>query len=189
MLRVVGQISASYIVAEGPEGMYLIDQHAAHERILYEQMMAQRAGGDVPRQGLLEPVAVHLPPVLAALAEEEHAELARLGFDLEPFGPDTFLLRTIPAILNRGDPRETLEDLLQSLPDERNRVVQAEEEALVRLICKRAAFKAGQPLSTVEMQEIVRQLEGCRSPRTCPHGRPTMIHISTSQLAREFGRR
>ncbi|MCD6291377.1 MAG: DNA mismatch repair endonuclease MutL [Anaerolineae bacterium] len=189
MLRVVGQVSASYIVAEGPEGIFLIDQHAAHERILYERMMAQRAGGEVPRQSLLEPIPVTLSPVLAALAERERDALAHFGFEIEPFGPGTFLLRSVPAILSRGDPRQTFEDLLQSWEDERNRVAQAEEEALVRSICKRAAVKAGQVLSTAEMEEMIRQLEACRSPRTCPHGRPTMIHISASQLAREFGRR
>ncbi len=189
ILRVVGQINASYIVAEGPDGMYLIDQHAAHERILYEQMMAQRADDAIPRQALLSPLPITLPPELAAIAAEKREELTRLGFELEPFGPDTFLLRALPAILSQGDPRETLEDLLHSLEDERNRVAQAQEEALIRLICKRAAIKAGQPLSMAEMEEMIRQLERCRSPRTCPHGRPTMIHISAHQLAREFGRR
>ncbi|HEY66383.1 MAG TPA: DNA mismatch repair endonuclease MutL [Caldilineae bacterium] len=188
-LRVVGQIGASYIVAEGPEGMYLIDQHAAHERILYEEMMAHRVNGDVPRQQLLEPISITLPPTLAVLAEAERDRLAALGFDLEPFGPNTFLLRSVPAILSRGDPRQTLEDLLHSLEGERHLVDQAKEEALIRSICKRAAVKAGQPLSMAEMEEMIRRLERCRSPRTCPHGRPTMIHISTHQLAREFGRR
>jgi DNA mismatch repair protein MutL len=189
MLRVVGQVSASYIITEGPEGIYLIDQHAAHERILYEQLAAQRVRGEVASQRLLEPLPIQLSPLAAALIYEAQDDLTALGFDLEPFGPDTFLLRTLPAILSRGDPRETLEDLAQSLAGERNRVAQAEEEALVRLICKRAAVKAGQPLALAEMQEMVRQLEACRSPRTCPHGRPTMIHISVNQLAQEFGRR
>ncbi|MCS7222840.1 MAG: DNA mismatch repair endonuclease MutL [Anaerolineae bacterium] len=189
MLRVVGQVSASYIIAEGPDGMYLIDQHAAHERILYEQLMAQRAQGDVPSQRLLEPLPITLPPALAALAGQAREALASLGLEIEPFGANTFLVRTLPAILSRGDPREILENLIQSLEEERNRVTQAEEEALVRLICKRAAIKAGQPLSMAEMQELVRQLETCQTPHTCPHGRPTMIHISAEQLAREFGRR
>lgn len=189
MLRVVGQVSASYIIAEGPDGMYLIDQHAAHERILYEQLMAQRARGDVPCQRLLEPLPITLPPALAALAEQAREALVSLGLEIEPFGANTFLLRALPAILSRGDPREILEGLIQSLEEERNRVAQAEEEALVRLICKRAAIKAGQPLSMAEMQELVRQLEACQAPHTCPHGRPTMIHISMTQLAREFGRR
>jgi len=189
MLRVVGQVSASYIVAEGPAGIYLIDQHAAHERILYEQMMAQRRAGNVPSQRLLQPIPIQLSPAAAATLAAEMEEMARLGFELEPFGPDTYLLRALPAILSRGDPRATLEDLAQSLDSERHRVAQAEEEALVRLICKRAAIKAGQPLALVEMQEMIHQLEECRAPRTCPHGRPTMIHISASQLAQEFGRR
>ncbi len=189
MLRVVGQVSASYIVAEGPAGIYLIDQHAAHERILYEQMMAQRRAGNVPSQRLLQPIPIQLSPAAAATLAAEMEEMARLGFELEPFGPDTYLLRALPAILSRGDPRAVLEDLAQSLDSERHRVAQAEEEALVRLICKRAAIKAGQPLALAEMQEMIHQLEECRAPRTCPHGRPTMIHISASQLAQEFGRR
>jgi DNA mismatch repair protein MutL len=189
MLRVVGQVSASYIIAEGPEGMYLIDQHAAHERVLYEQLMAQRARGEVPRQSLLQPLPITLPPALAALAERARGALASLGVELEPFGVNTFLLRSLPAILSRGDPQEILEGLIQSLEEERDQVAQAEEEALIRLICKRAAIKAGQSLSMAEMQELVRQLETCQAPHTCPHGRPTMIHISAAQLAREFGRR
>lgn len=189
LLRVVGQIGASYIVAEGPDGMYLIDQHAAHERILYEQLMEQRERGEIPVQALLEPLSITLPPVLAAAASEALDDLRKLGFDLEPFGQNAFLLRSVPAILSEHEPRRALEDVLESLESERHSVAQAQEEALIRVVCKRAAIKAGQALSMAEMQEMIRQLEACRSPRTCPHGRPTMIHISAEQLARGFGRR
>ncbi len=187
-LRVVGQVAGMYIVAEGPEGLYLIDQHAAHERILYERLMAQRAGGQVARQGLLEPLVLHMGHVQAGLIAEHLEALNALGFEIEAFGEDAFRLRAVPAILAHQDPARTLEEILQGLAQERNRVGEALEAALVRTICKRAAIKAGQILSDIEMVELVRQLESCRSPRTCPHGRPTMLRLSAQELERAFGR-
>ena len=188
MLRLVGQLGATYIIAEGPEGMYLIDQHAAHERILYEKLMAERAAASVSSQGLLEPLPLELTPLQAAIVEE-HLELLRgVGFQIEPFGGETYLVRSVPALLSVGDPRQALVEIIEGLAQDEELLAQEREEELVRLICKQAAIKAGQTLSVQEMQELVRQLERTASPRTCPHGRPTMIHLSAEQLAREFGR-
>lgn len=188
MLRLVGQLGATYIIAEGPEGMYLIDQHAAHERILYERLMAERAAASVSSQGLLEPLPLELTPLQAAIVEE-HLELLRgVGFQIEPFGGETYLVRSVPALLSVGDPRQALVEIIEGLAQDEELLAQEREEELVRLICKQAAIKAGQTLSVQEMQELVRQLERTASPRTCPHGRPTMIHLSAEQLAREFGR-
>ena len=189
MLRVVGQLGATYIVAEGPEGMYLIDQHAAHERILYERLMAEMAGATVSSQGLLEPLTLELAPPQAAIVEEHLEMLRSVGFEIEPFGGETYLVRAVPAVLSRGDPRQALLEIIEGLEEGEDRLAQEREERLVRLICKQAAIKAGQTLSQQEMQELVRQLEQTSLPRTCPHGRPTMIHLSAEQLAREFGRR
>ncbi|MSP12165.1 MAG: DNA mismatch repair endonuclease MutL [Chloroflexi bacterium] len=189
-LRVVGQVSKSYIIAEGPEGMYMIDQHAAHERILYEQFMAQRGHGPVASQALLEPVVVHIPPAQVEFAVESVEILAGLGFHLEPFGGDTFLLRTLPALIQHSQPVSLLLDVLQELEEERPTTVHQEREAaLTRAVCKRAAVKAGQTLNVAEMSALIQHLESCAQPRTCPHGRPTMIHLSNGQLEREFGRR
>ncbi len=187
-LRVVGQVAGMYIVAEGPAGLYLIDQHAAHERILYERLMAQRASGQVARQGLLEPLVLHMGHVETGLIAEHLETLNALGFEIETFGEDAFRVRAVPAILAHQDPARTLEEILQGLAQERNRVDEALEASLVRTICKRAAIKAGQILSDIEMVELVRQLESCRSPRTCPHGRPTMLRLSAQELERAFGR-
>jgi DNA mismatch repair protein MutL len=187
-LRVLGQVGTTYIVAEGPEGMYLIDQHAAHERVLYERFMAGLAGATLPVQNLLDPVTVELTPDAVVIVEEHLDLLQRLGFDLEAFGGSTFLMRSVPAVLAQTDLREALNDALAEL-DAGEMPLQSNEEArLVRRVCKRAAIKAGQVLSQQEMYELIRQLEQCASPRTCPHGRPTMIHLSSDQLAREFGR-
>lgn len=190
-LRVVGQIGAMYIVAEGPEGMYLIDQHAAHERILYEKYLAQRYGtvdGDIARQHLLEPLTLHVGHELTGLVAEHLAQLMHVGFEIEAFGGDTFLVRAIPSVLSGQDPLRTLEEIVSAMTNRRNLVGEELEARMVKMICKRAAIKAGQLLSDLEMQELLHQLEACQSPRTCPHGRPTMIQLSAGELEKAFGR-
>ena len=188
-LRVLGQVGAMYIVAEGPEGMYLIDQHAAHERVLYEKFMAEHTQHSLAVQNLLEPRPVEVPTESVELLTEHLDLLAGIGLTLEPFGGTTFLLRSVPAILTREDPRNVMADVLAEI-DAGDVPMQADEEArLIIRVCKRAAIKAGQTLAMAEMQELIRQLEACAAPRTCPHGRPSMIHLSADQLAREFGRR
>ncbi|RME37058.1 MAG: DNA mismatch repair endonuclease MutL [Thermoflexia bacterium] len=189
LLRTIGQVGATYIVAEGPDGLYLIDQHAAHERVLYEQMLARRSAG-IPSQPLLEPVAVDLPPDIAALVEEALPTLRRLGLEVEPFGGNTFLVRALPAILAHISPHDALTEVALGLSEGQGsgKVDEEIERAVLRRVCKQGAIKAGQVLSREEMEGLLRALEGCENPRTCPHGRPTMIHISLSQLLREFGR-
>jgi DNA mismatch repair protein MutL len=187
-LRVVGQLGATYIVAEGPEGMYLIDQHAAHERVLFEQLLADRERAAVASQALLEPQPVELAPEAASLLEEHLEPLNGLGLQVEPFGGTTLLVRTLPAIVAKENPREVLEDVAAAVLAGDAPLSGRIEEAAARSVCKRAAVKAGQVMAQAEMEELVRALEQCASPRTCPHGRPTMIHLSVEQLAREFGR-
>lgn len=189
-LRVVGQIGAMYIVAEGPEGLFLIDQHAAHERILYEQYMLQRANNQtgVAQQHLLEPLTLHVGARLTGQVAAHLHALACIGFEIEAFGGDTFLVRAVPAVLAGEDPLRILEEIVATLAERRSLVGEEIEAALVKMVCKRAAIKAGQLLSDIEMQELVRQLELCQSPRTCPHGRPTMIQLSAVELEKAFGR-
>ena len=189
-LRVVGQIGATYIVAEGPEGLFLIDQHAAHERILYEQYLLQRTAGQPGKvsQQLLEPLTLHVGAHLTGQVASQLDSLRQIGFDIEPFGGDTFRVRALPAVLAGEDPKRTLEEIVATLGERRNRVGEEVEAQLVKMVCKRAAIKAGQLLSDLEMQELVRQLERCQSPRTCPHGRPTMIQLAASELEKAFGR-
>lgn len=188
ILRVIGQIGAMYIVAEGPAGIYLIDQHAAHERILYEQFMAQQAAMEPVAQRTLHATTLELSPTAARRVEEAFDVLAAIGFDLELFGTNTFRIRAIPALLADRDPVEVMRAVIQDLESEQNPGAAALEEKLTRRVCKVAAVKAGQTLSYEEMQSLIRQLERCESPRTCPHGRPTMLHISGDELARQFGR-
>jgi len=190
-LRVVGQAGSMYIIAEGPEGLYLIDQHAAHERILYEKFMEQGYGtgdGEIARQQLLEPLPLHMGAELTGQVVEHLDGLNRIGFEIEAFGGDTFLVRAVPAVLSGQDPLRTVDEIVRSLADRRNLVGEELEARLVKMVCKRAAIKAGQQLSDIEMRELIRQLEECQSPRTCPHGRPTMIQLSAGELEKAFGR-
>jgi DNA mismatch repair protein MutL len=187
-MRVVGQIQQMYIITEGPDGLYLIDQHAAHERILYEKLVNQRASAAVPRQQLLEPVVVELSPGQAAIVEAELETLTGVGFEIEPFGGTTYRVRAVPEILGHAEPGQALVDILAEMADGAIPLARETHEKIAITVCKRASIKGGQILSAEEMKELVRQLENTSAPRTCPHGRPTMIHLSAAQLAREFGR-
>lgn len=192
IMRVVGQVGASYIITEGPDGLFLIDQHAAHERILYEQFLAawERHNGQssLPSQGLVTGVAVHLIPAQATVLGDQLDLLARLGFQVEPFGPNTFMVRAIPALLRQVDPAQALQAIVADLEQGDKPLQDKIEARIIRRVCKTAAIKAGQTLSVQEMEALVRQLETCHNPHTCPHGRPTLIHLSVAQLAKEFGR-
>lgn len=187
-LRVVGQVSATYIVAEGEAGMYLIDQHAAHERVLFEQLLAERKESRVASQVLLEPRLVQLSPEAASIVSKYTDLLERLGFLVEPFGGATLLVRALPAIVAQVDPLQVIEDVAAALSTENTPMPLPLEDAVLRHVCKRAAIKAGQVLTYAEMEQLVRALEQCVNPHTCPHGRPTMILVSMEQLTREFGR-
>lgn len=188
LLRVVGQVGASYIVAEGPAGLYLIDQHAAHERVLYEQFIAEQAAHTPVAQYALDAQALTLAPDDARLLEENLPLLQPLGFELEAFGPNTFRIRALPAILATQEPGAVVTELLSDLRSGRTPGQDSIEKRLIIRVCKQAAVKAGQILSVEQMQGLIRQLERCESPLTCPHGRPTLIHMSSEALAREFGR-
>ncbi len=188
IMRVIGQVGAAYIITEGPDGLYLIDQHAAHERVLYEQFLAEWEQQKVVSQGLVTATAVQLPPSQAALLEDNLPLLRSLGFEIEPFGPHTFQIRSVPAVVARMDPAAALRAVVDDL-EEGSTPLQGKVEARIVLrVCKSAAVKAGQTLSRAEMEALVQALEECESPHTCPHGRPTLIHLSVAQLAREFGR-
>jgi DNA mismatch repair protein MutL len=189
LLRVVGQVGQTYIVAEGPQGMYLIDQHAAHERVLYEQMVAEHKQKAVASQTLLEPLPLDLDPMLAGQLSEHLSFLNEVGFTVEPFGGTSYLARAVPSILVVSDVRAALVDILELLRQGDDPLAAKAEERLIAAVCKRAAIKAGQTLTSEEMQQLIRQLEQCESPRTCPHGRPTVLHFSVEQLEKEFGRR
>ena len=184
-LRLLGQLSSSYIVAEGPEGLYIIDQHAAHERILFEQIQQQSSQREVEVQGLLEPATLEVSPKQDEILKSHYENLDEFGFSIEPFGDRTYLVRAIPVLLHRKDWARALRELLDSLSaGDRG---DWREKLAISFACH-GAVKAGQVLTDDEMRELLRQLEQTAAPSTCPHGRPTIIHLSSGQLEREFRR-
>jgi DNA mismatch repair protein MutL len=182
VLRVVGQLLASYIIAEGPGGLYLIDQHAAHERILFEQIKESWSRREMEVQRLLEPAPFEVTPRQAEVLESHLEKLSQFGFAIAPFGDRTFLVRSVPALLVGRDWLGAIREILDAGSGEG-----WEEKLAVSLACH-SAVRAGQVLTDDEMREIVRKLEQASLPNTCPHGRPTLIHLSKEQLEREFGR-
>jgi DNA mismatch repair protein MutL len=186
ILRVLGQIQGTYIVAEGPNGMYLIDQHAAHERVLFERIRSEWEQQRVESQGLLEPVVVELKLHQEEVLKSHQELLAEYGFVIEPFGEKTYLIRSAPVLLKGQDVSGALLELIDSIAE--GAPSDWQERLAISLACH-GAIKAGQVLSSQEMQELVQQLEQTKMPQTCPHGRPTMIQLPTSQLEKEFGRR
>ncbi|MBN1483516.1 MAG: DNA mismatch repair endonuclease MutL [Chloroflexia bacterium] len=187
-LRVVGQMAGSYILAEGPDGLYLVDQHAAHERVLYEQLLAQRRRLSVRRQALLEPLVVELTPPQQAMLGERLEELRDWGFELEPFGERAYKVRAVPAILARRDMRVQVATLLEEWSEGLQQGHSWDEQLLTTIACH-SAVRAGKVLSLEEMRELIQLLERSTMPRTCPHGRPTMLLLTRGQLEKEFRRR
>ncbi len=187
-LRVVGQVGLTYIVAEAPEGMYLIDQHAAHERITYERLMAQHAGGAVESQGLLLPQPVPLAPAASALLLGNQERLAEWGFSVEEWG-EGVRVRAVPTTLPPEELSKALHELADHLAGRGGSTPLDWREAMLTTLSCHTSVRAGQALSLEEMRQLLRQLEQCVSPRTCPHGRPTMILMTPAQLERQFGRR
>ena len=186
-LRVLGQTQETYIVAEGPDGLYLIDQHAAHECVVYERLRnaAQREAPEV--QGLLEPTSVTLSPSHEETVHDHADVLAQYGWLLEPFGDRACLLRGVPAVLSSRDPAKSFLDMLEAAATAAE--FSTWEDRIAATVACHGSVRAGQSLTREEMVEMVRLLERTQQPHTCPHGRPTMLHLSANNLEREFGRR
>ena len=189
LLRLIGQIGSTYLVAEGPDGLYLIDQHAAHERVLFEKLMAQHDMKKIPSQSLLTPVVVQLPPASAKLLSGQLSVLSHFGFEVEDFGSNSFQVRAMPTLFMGGDPSAALRAIVEDFEEDEAPLQNEIEKKLAARVCKRLAVKGGQTLLPDEQRALLTDLENCDSPRTCPHGRPTMIHLSVDMLERQFGRR
>jgi DNA mismatch repair protein MutL len=189
LLRLIGQIGSTYIVAEGPDGLYLIDQHAAHERVLFEKLMAQHDKKSIPSQALLSPEVVTLPPQSAKALTAQLPFLNHFGFEVEEFGTNTFQVRAMPALFAGGDPASALKALVEDFEEDETPLQTEIEAKLAARVCKRLAVKGGQTLTSEEQRALLNDLEACNSPRTCPHGRPTMIHLSVDNLEKQFGRK
>lgn len=187
IMRVVGQVGAAYIIAEGPDGMFLIDQQAAHERILFEQLRQQVTTDRVEAQTLSAGTAVTLIDTQAALLVDKQALLKTFGFQIEPFGPKTFMIRALPKLLAPHDPAQVVAGLMSSLEIGPS-PLETEQTLMLKRISQLAAIRAGQTLTSEQLSGLIKQLEKTKNPHSSPDGNPTFIYLSVAQLAQEFGR-
>jgi DNA mismatch repair protein MutL len=189
-LRLVGVIGRLYVVLESDRGLVLLDQHAAHERILFEQMLERLERKEsAPSQKLLLPETIELSPRDATFMRGQIAALTRLGVGLSEFGEQTFLLDALPPFVKVGDARRFTLDLVDELKAAGRDVNSARlgEHVIVKTVC-RHAVKANDPLAGRELENLVEDLRRCAMPYTCPHGRPTIIEMNYRELERKFGR-
>lgn len=188
-LRVLGQALKLYIVAEGPEGLVLVDQHAAAERIRYEMLAKKHASGTISQE-LISPVTVELSPKEQVMLEDWGEVLEDMGFEIHPFGGNAYNVRSVPAIGRRLESPEVVHDVLRDLfaLGKVGTEATARDEILKLLAC-RGSIKAGHEMTWKEMHDLLRELFICENPKTCPHGRPTTVTISSVQMEKLFGRR
>jgi DNA mismatch repair protein MutL len=189
-LRLLGAVANLYIVAESPEGLILIDQHAAHERVLFEQMLRRVAKQEVLSQRLLLPATLNLPPREADFLKAQLPALNQIGLGVSLFGNDSFLVDSLPPMLKTSNLvgfMRTLVVELQENGGETRKERRLSEEIVARTVC-RHAVKANDPLKPEEWESLLNDLLECDLPYTCPHGRPTMIQFSLAELDKKFGR-
>lgn len=188
-LRLVGVIGKLYVVLESDRGLVLLDQHAAHERILFEQMMNRLEQNDAPSQRLLLPETVELSPRDVQFLREQLPVLARLGVGLSEFGERTFLLDALPPFIKVSNTRRFVLELVDELKSAGEGVNswRLGEHTITKTVC-RHAVKANDPLTGPELENLIEDLRHCAMPYTCPHGRPTLIEMNFRELERKFGR-
>ena len=186
-LKVLGQLHDTYILAECDDGLCVVDQHAAQERVFYERFMERHLSSGLKTQQLLSPVVMELSPAEMRLVEEHAEVLASVGFEVEPFGQGAVVCRTAPVLFGRVQDERFFCDLIAGLTEFRDLSREQREERLIRRAC-RSAVKANDPLELGGMRSIVEELSQCRMPFTCPHGRPTLFRLTLHELERRFKR-
>ena len=191
VLRVIGQAHETYILAEGPDGVYLVDQHAAHERVTFERVKQRFDQKVTESQPLLEAVTVDLAPGAMATVQEHLEELNRVGWGVEEFGSNSLIVRFVPASLATRASGDGAGQVFIRVLDEISEGGTGEtwRNRMLATIACHSSVRAGQVLSIEESKDLIRQLEQCERPNTCPHGRPTIVQLSVNDLEREFKRR
>jgi DNA mismatch repair protein MutL len=184
------QVHETYIVAQTRDGMVIVDQHAAHERLVYERMKREMAQGGVARQALLLPEVVELDPADAERVSGRAEELAALGLALEPFGPGAVLVREVPALLGDTDAAGLIRDIADDLAENGQALALKErlEDVCSTMACH-GSVRAGRRLSAAEMNALLRQMEATPHSGQCNHGRPTYVELKLADIERLFGRR
>lgn len=188
--RIIGVLRKLYVLMEGAEGLVLMDQHAAHERVNFEKFRRALEAGGVPCQRLLMPITLQTTPRDSDLLRQNQDALNRLGIEIEPFGPNIFKVEAVPAFLRADDPAAWLDHVIEELGSlsAKTSSLRLSEDAIATTAC-RASVKSNDVLSIPELQALLKDLFACEMPYCCPHGRPTLVQISAAELERKFGRR
>jgi len=188
--QIIGVLSKLYVLMENADGLVLVDQHAAHERILFEELRRRMEEQGVPTQKLLLPQTFNVPPRDADWIDRNLSVLQRMGIGIESFGPNTFKIDSVPSFLNVSDTAQFMRKVIDDLNSAGNSTsaMRLGEEMIAKSVC-RHAVKANDPLRYPEVEKLIRDLLDCDLPYCCPHGRPTMIQISLSELEKKFGRK
>ncbi len=188
--QIIGVLNKLYVLMENANGLVLVDQHAAHERVLFEELRRRMEEKGVPSQRLLLPQTFDLPPRDAAWVERNLATLQKMGIGIEPFGAQTFKIDSLPTFLNATDPAQFMREVIDGLRTVSNSssALRLGEDMIAKTVC-RHAIKANDPLRYLEAERLIRDLLECELPYCCPHGRPTMIQISNAELEKKFGRK
>jgi DNA mismatch repair protein MutL len=188
--QIIGVLNRLYILMENAKGLVLVDQHAAHERILFENLRRKMEEQGVPTQRLLLPQIFNLAPRDADWIERNLPTLEKMGIGIEAFGPNTFKIDSLPTFLDVSDPAQFMSKVIDDLRNVSNSssAMRMGEEMIAKTVC-RHAVKANDPLGYLEVEKLIRDLLDCDLPYCCPHGRPTMIQISLAELEKKFGRK
>ena len=188
--EIIGVLSKLYVLMENANGLVLVDQHAAHERVLFEELRRRMEQQGVPTQKLLLPQTFDVPPRDADWIEQNLSVLQRMGIGIESFGPDTFKIDSLPSFLDVSDAAQFMRKVIDDLKSASNNAsaMRLGEEMIAKSVC-RHAVKANDPLRYPEVEKLIRDLLDCDLPYCCPHGRPTMIQISLAELEKKFGRK
>lgn len=187
--QLLWQLHNRYILSQIRNGVMIVDQHVAHERILYERSLERMEKGSRASQQLLFPVTVDLTPGDFALFEELQEHFDGLGFDVKPFGKHTVLIEGVPADVKPGQEQAILQEMLAQYKEYQQHAPAEVRDNMAKAYACKAAIKAGDPLSEAEMRSLIDQLFATSMPYVCPHGRPVVLRISTEELDRRFGRR
>jgi DNA mismatch repair protein MutL len=186
----LGQIDKTYLLFDSSDGLTLIDQHAAHERILFERLTEDFSRGSIHKQSLLFPDTIELPLKEAKIMEEHLSELERLGFEVEPSGDRTFWIKSVPEILAAREPVQTLKEMIGEISSwGKDADLQRSFDPLLQKLACRGAVQASQTMNREEATALLADLQNCTLPSHCPHGRPTLLKITLSDLEKMFGRK
>ncbi|MBU2589208.1 MAG: DNA mismatch repair endonuclease MutL [Nanoarchaeota archaeon] len=188
-MRLLGQIAKTYFLAESQEGFLIIDQHVVQERILYEKFMKQLLNNNVARQVLVKPELIELSPEEKIIVLEKIQELNSLGFELEEFGGNSFMLRVVPTLFNKVQTKDLLLSVLHEIQESKRSSLNDIQESIITRMACRASIKAGDNCSIPQMEMLLEQLDKTELPWTCPHGRPIIIKFSKDEIEKMFKRK